>query len=631
MLLVEVMLGSQFGMSELEAAERAGLGLLVAQIAPPRVLCANETALGLFGVSAEELLRRSPFDFVAPEQLPVVAARLRQRLSGAHLPPAELTLVRGDGTRVAVECRIADLTIQGVRAVAIFMTRNNAVTIVDVAADARYRDLVDAAPDGVTITRGTQFLYANRAALDLVGVTTFEELSRSSLADLLSPEDLLAMTERTTAMLRDGARFRPRDYVLQGLRRPVTVEVSSVIIEFEGAPAALAFVRDVSEARRARIELERAQRLTALGTLVAGVAHEVNNPLTFANLAAAQLGRFLASGCVNPAEASIALSNLNGGLERIGSLVHELRGFVRVEGQALASIDLQAVLASALRMSELLIRHRARLEVEIGELGELLGSPRRLEQVFVNLLLNAAQSFEADDVASNVVRVCAVRRGDETTVSIEDNGRGIAAEDRAHVFDPFFTTKPLGEGMGLGLSICHAIVTQHGGRIELSSGSSGGTRATVVLPARSPASERSQPASVPEPASSALPRRRVLIVDDEPALGRALREVLAPRHDVVVANGGLEAIEHLERLEAAFDVVLCDLTMPDLPGLTLFRQACARRPELRQRFVFMTGGLFDPDAFEQAGAAAAPRLEKPFDARELETLIAEVAGVAEQI
>jgi len=312
------------------------------------------------------------------------------------------------------------------------------------------------------------------------------------------------------------------------------------------------------------------------------------------------------------------------GLHRIATIVRELRTFARNDELVSAPVELSDVLTSALRMTASVIRSRATLDVELGALPFVRTSPGRLEQVFINVLINAAQSFERDDVAGNVVRIRVSQRPGEVTITIEDNGRGIRGEHLPRVFDPFFTTKPAGEGTGLGLSICHAIVTQHGGHIDVSSVLDRGTTVSIVLRTEDDPCLAAPDAS--ERTSRPSPRARVLVVDDEVALGRQLCDILAPAHDVTVATCGSEAERLLLGDAPSFDVVLCDLTMPDISGVALFERVCAKKPELRGRFVFMSGGLFTEEVLQGIGGSKAPRLEKPFSRAQVAAEIDRIVG-----
>jgi PAS domain S-box-containing protein len=609
-----------YARAALDAASRAGLGVVVARLAPPRIVYVNEVAAAIFGASVAEIHSLTPLDLVAPSQRSLVEDRLRRRLAGEDLPPVELTIVRSDGRTATVECLIGDVRVDGAPGAAIFVSDVTGRRATDLAADARYRDLVDAAPDGVAISRDGRFLYANQVALRMFGCTTFADLSPRSLADCIRPEDVVAGQARAAAMMA-GGRVPARDYRLTGRGIDTIAEARSVVIDFEGGPALLTFLRDVTETRRAQAELERTERLAALGTLVAGVAHEVNNPLSFATLGTELLRRFFDDGCRDPESGRAALSSVALGLDRVAALVRELRTFARADEQPLQPVDLSAAIDAALRMTAPDIRLRARLEIERGELPIVRGHAGRLEQVLVNLLVNAAQSFATPDVSRHVVRFSAATVDGAACITLEDNGAGIRPEHLPHVFDPFFTTKPIGVGTGLGLSICHAIVAQHGGRLSVSSTLGKGTTVTLVLPGR-PAGEL--PAAPPPVVAPTVPRVRLLVVDDELAVLRALRDLLAPAHDVTIAASGAEAEALLASPEHEFDVVLCDLQMGDVPGATVFDRARARRPELARRFVFMTGGLLGPDLLARLGGPDAPRLEKPFSEADVATAVARV-------
>lgn len=607
----------------LEAAERGGLGVVVAHLAPPAVLYINSAATDLIGTTEQEIRRGNPFDFVVPEERQILIERVRRRLAGERLAPVDITILRGDGSRVAVECTIVDMVVHGKPSAVVFLAQRS-VHRVRIDADVRYRALVDAAPDGVAITREGKFLYVNSAALALLGCRTMDDLGERTIADFMLPEDVAVMRQRTIAMVRTGARFPPRDYVVVRPGPRTVVEISSIVIEFDGAPAVLAFVRDVTEARRVQAELERAQRLTALGTMVAGVAHEVNNPLAFASVGAELLQRFIDGGCQDERSGRAALSAVTSGLERIATIVRDLRASVRSDDGEVVTLELSEVVASALRMTTSSIQNRASLDVALGELGLVETRPGRLEQVFTNLLINASQSFAGGYAETNVVRVRGARAGTELSVTVEDNGAGIAPQDLPKVFDPFFTTKAVGEGTGLGLAISLAIVTQLGGRIDIASTLGQGTRISVVLPLAG--ERRTEPTpDVPRPAVTPS-RRRLLVVDDEPAIGRLLAHALSREHDIVVATSGVDAEVLLTNPDEHFDVVLCDLSMPDRSGIALFALIRERNPEAARRFALMTGGVFPEDALERARASALPRLEKPFSMAEVRAVIARIVA-----
>ena len=263
------------------------------------------------------------------------------------------------------------------------------------------------------------------------------------------------------------------------------------------------------------------------------------------------------------------------------------------------------------------IRHRAKLVKEYGDVPFVLGTEARLGQVFLNMLVNAAHALEVGDSAQNVIRVRAATEGEgQVVVQVSDTGPGIPPEILDRIFDPFFTTKPVG-GTGLGLWICQGIVTSLGGQITAESRPGEGATFRVVLPAASPTEMPSQPALPREvPVAESAARLSLLVVDDESAIGRTLaasrsatsstwRPPRAEREALVLLGG-----------ERRFDVVLCDLMMPDVSGMDVYESVAELRPELAQRFVFVTGGAFTERARRFVEEVGLPVVEKPFDLEE---------------
>jgi nitrogen-specific signal transduction histidine kinase/CheY-like chemotaxis protein len=388
---------------------------------------------------------------------------------------------------------------------------------------------------------------------------------------------------------------------------------------------ALAVVEDVTEKKRLEAQLMLADRMASVGTLAAGVAHEINNPLAFilANLefALAEL-----RGTSVDADIPRALSEARDGGLRVREIVRDLKAFSRADAEEREAVDLRRVLQSALGLAQNEIRHRARLEVEVGDVPKVVGSEHRLGQVLLNLLINAAQSIPEGHANDHVVRaVTATAPDGRASVTVSDTGSGIPAEVLPRIFDPFFTTKPVGVGTGLGLSICHGIVSGLGGEILVESTPGKGSRFTVLLP-RAP--DDARPAS-PEPARPAAPPRRgrILIVDDEALVGRAVTRILSQQHEVVARTSARAALDDVAAGQT-FDLVLCDLMMPDMTGMELHARLREVAPALADRTVFLTGGAFTPTAREFLARVRNARIEKPFEPDQLRALVARV--LAEQ-
>jgi CheY-like chemotaxis protein len=276
------------------------------------------------------------------------------------------------------------------------------------------------------------------------------------------------------------------------------------------------------------------------------------------------------------------------------------------------------VLDACLGMVSNELRHRAQVVRDYKPIPKVFGTHAWLSQVFVQLLLNAAHAIREGNVGGNQVIVAtSTTAQNEVLVEVTDTGEGIPLEVRDRVFDPFFTTKPVGGGSGLGLSIVHGIVTALGGRLQLDSAQGRGTTVRVWLPA-APQPVVQQPAPV-----AAAPRKRLLVIEDEPTLARAFQRMLRSMHDVTLANSGREALEAL-RTTNGFDAILCDLLMPEMTGMDLHQEIAKSFPGLERRMIFMTGGAFTQRAREFLSQVANPYLSKPFDLQKVSDALAQL-------
>jgi signal transduction histidine kinase len=386
----------------------------------------------------------------------------------------------------------------------------------------------------------------------------------------------------------------------------------------------IAALRARAERDKMTAQLMLADRLVSIGTLAAGVAHEINNPLAYMVAAVdfldkeiKRIGHKLRVDEFD--ELSKALADAREGAGRVKHVVRDLKTFSRVEEKRRSTIDLRPVIESSINMAFNEIKYRARLVKDYGRTPLVLANEARLGQVFLNLLINAAQAIPEGRTEENEIRV--LTRTDDlgrAVAEVRDSGPGIPPEVVERIFDPFFTTKPPGVGTGLGLSICRSIVTALGGEIAVESQAHKGTVFRVVLPAAPivPAEEARSEQGPVKPAR----RGRVLVVDDEPAIGTALRRVLAPEHDVTVLTSAAEARERIARGER-FDVILCDLMMPVMTGMDLHAEITSLAPDQAERMVLVTGGAFTAKANEFLDQVPNARVEKPFDPATLLVLV----------
>jgi CheY-like chemotaxis protein len=271
------------------------------------------------------------------------------------------------------------------------------------------------------------------------------------------------------------------------------------------------------------------------------------------------------------------------------------------------------------------IRHRTRLVRSFEPVRAVWANEARLEQVVINLLMNARQALPEARSETNEIRVIVREDGKGRAVlEVCDNGDGMPADVQLRIFDPFFTTKPVGVGTGLGLSICHGIVTSLGGQIRVDSEPGVGTTFRVVLPTTDLREDESATATSRPPCSNG-PRAHVLVVDDEAQIANTMREVLGFEHEVVIATGGREALAVI-RSGAHFDVIFCDLMMPGMSGIDLYEQLRSQTPGLERKLVFMTGGAFTARATEFLASIENRRIEKPFSLGMLERIVHEMAA-----
>jgi signal transduction histidine kinase/ActR/RegA family two-component response regulator len=389
----------------------------------------------------------------------------------------------------------------------------------------------------------------------------------------------------------------------------------------------VAVLRDITLEKAAQTQLIMSDRMVSVGLLAAGVAHEINNPLTaiIANLDLAVMEVAARADVLGPTPGELKdeLQEAREAAERVRNIVRDLKIFSRVEEEKLGPVDVQRVLESSLRMAWTEIRHRARLVKEYGEVPTVDANESRLGQVFLNLVINAAQSIPEGRATTNQIRVSTYTdaRG-RVVVEITDTGAGIAAETLPRLFTPFYTTKPVGVGTGLGLSICHRLVTAIGGEIAVESTVGKGTTFRVALPASS-AKDATQLRQTPAPAPAR--RVRILVVDDEINILKAVRRTLSGEHDVTTASSAREAMERIVNGER-FEIVLCDLMMPEVTGMEFHGELLGRAPEQAKCVIFLTGGAFTPAARAYLAKAGNTTIDKPFDARNLRALINERVG-----
>lgn len=487
-------------------------------------------------------------------------------------------------------------------------------------AEARFREVLERWTEPILVARDAKVLFVNDSLVALLRHPSKEALVGGDVLTIVHPEEhqeARRLLETSPSAPAPAPAPRKEWRWVRPDRSAVIVEVELLPVFWEGQQAMMAMAHDVTELKRLTAKMMQMDRMVAVGTLAAGVGHEINNPLAYilSNVifAVTELASLQKAGDLPPeaakraASAATALQDAQDGAERVRDIVRDLKTFSRGdEHQALEAVPLHAVLDSALALARNEIRHRALVVKDYGELPLVVASRSRLGQVFVNLLVNAAHAIPEGHADRNSIRVATRAAGDRVEITISDTGSGIRPEHLPQIFDPFFTTKRVGEGTGLGLAICAGIIRDLGGEITVQSEVGKGTSFRVMIPvgnvqAVAPApSQRGMTPATPMAAVGAsgngpASRWSILVVDDEPMFGVAVRRLLSGKHDVRVAGSGREALDHLVRGER-FDAILSDVHMPEMTGIELYETIQQRWPELIPRMGFVTGGAISEEA-----------------------------------
>jgi PAS domain S-box-containing protein len=390
------------------------------------------------------------------------------------------------------------------------------------------------------------------------------------------------------------------------------------------------------EREQLRTQLSHADKMHTVGQLAAGIAHEINNPAAYV-LANLELIREnwdtlsqMAGGQLSDVEDNEAFDLFRDipnmldeslmGMVRIKEISKELKQFSRLGTDCADALDLCGLLDSSLAIAMNTLRHRAQIKKEYSELPEIWGNRNQLGQVFVNILVNAGQAIEEGNSTDNWICIRTAREGKWICVEIANSGEPIPKKILPRIFDPFFTTKTTEKGTGLGLSICNSIVQQHNGRIDVESTREKGTIFKIRLPCMSPVDLKIKKDNGKK-VQSTENKGRVIVVDDEEAIIKSMRRVLR-KHEVIVTNGGKSAMDILLR-DQEFDVVVCDLMMPDLSGMDLYKRVSRFSPALASRFIFLTGGAVGDKFKDFLSSIQNPTYEKPLDIKTIQQIINE--------
>jgi two-component system, NtrC family, sensor kinase len=486
----------------------------------------------------------------------------------------------------------------------------------------RFRTLFRAAPDPVlTVLLSGRVREANDAIREVLGMEPSTVVGRL-VTEMVVAED----RERMEAALKAAfAGTQSRIEVTmkgEGDRGPRALALAMSRLPEAEPPSVLMIGRDMTAEREMRLRLMETDRLVAVGELVAGVAHEVNNPLSSISAFAQLLLRD--GGLSEPQRDSVEV--IRSETHRASQVVKDLLAFARRSEPQRESLDLNSVITRTLRLRQYeLTAGKIELVTDLApDLPSVVGDGRQLQQVCLNLLTNSIQAMSEMGSGSLKVSTCVV--GGRVVMDWRDSGPGIPPTARARVFEPFFTTKREGEGTGLGLSVSYGIVTAHSGKIEIAETGPGGTTIRVSLPAAESAGDAEAEPRISGKfrVRSPLSGLKLLFVDDEPSLRSGMEAYGRIRgFTVVTAENGLAALDELSN--TSVDAVVCDLRMPGLDGPGLLERLRAEKPGLANRIVFITGDVLSST---NRPATRQPIITKPFSFERLEeALVSVIRGV----
>jgi signal transduction histidine kinase/ActR/RegA family two-component response regulator len=468
-----------------------------------------------------------------------------------------------------------------------------------------------------------------QSALDRKETVELEDITRDGSIAAAGGLDTLGL--RSILMARLGAQERPVGVLVSGYRQPrrfgdedrrvLTGLAHHLVVALDKVRVHAELRSNLQRLQETQAQLMQADKLKALGTLLSGVAHELNNPLSTIRLSIQLVRRtaLMDDGLTR------RMDVMETACVRASRIIRDLLAFARRQPPERRRVDLNQVIHSTLGLqTSQLELNRIRVVTALTPIPEIWADPHQLQQVFLNLFSNAIHAMKTAR-GHGVLTVTSGQRGSEVVVAIDDDGRGIPPEHLGRIFDPFFTTKVTGAGTGLGLSLAIGIVESHGGRLYAENLPDSGARFTVQLPVNQRA-EAETPAP-PEPRVAAAASGNVLVVEDEDPLRDALTEVLhGLGHRVVGARTGSEALSRLR--ERTWDLVMLDLRLPDVDGQSVWERALAPNLRLADRVVFMTGDIMSAETQGFLAEARRPFLLKPFTMDEVGRVVSEVLATA---
>lgn len=496
-------------------------------------------------------------------------------------------------------------------------------------SEERYRDLVELSPEAIYIQQDGKIAFINSAGVSLLGASSPAQLVGRPVADILHPDSRKTARDRILMErkeIRNTSSLEDKYTRLDGA--PVVLDVWAVSVDYLGKPALQVFARDITARKQLEEQLRQSQKMEALGRLAGGIAHDFNNLMTVISGYVGMMKRRMD----DPVLMSRGLEEIGMAGERATRLTRQLVAFGRKQILQPQVVDLNSIVSNMDKMLRRLIGGEIELVTILGKrLGSVKADPGQLEQVIVNLVLNARDAMpkggritietaNANLDASVIWKHRIIPDGPYATLEIRDSGIGMDEETKLHVFEPYFTTKEVGKGSGLGLATVHGIIRQSGGDIRLESEPNEGTTFTIWLP-------RTEEVPAKEPIELVLEappgRETILVVEDSEQVRALVRETLeVAGYRVIEASNGIEALERISQCPTPIQLMLTDVVMPKMGGRALATKVASLHPETK--ILFMSGYVADDVNGKYNPLGRRPSISKPFTPEELARKVREV-------
>ncbi len=605
-------------------AEGVPTAVVISRIAGGDVVFANAHSALTFGVPAEQAVGRRVEDFY-------VDVRDRERViaeigRSGQVRGLEIRFKRADGSQFWGLFSTRRITYRGEPALLTSVSDVTELKEMQQAlrqSEQKFRSIAEEHPVPVVIAgaRDDVVRYANPAAAALFRVPHGATLGKPARDYYGGPA---AHADFFQALAEKGRVDAYETRLRRGDGSEFWASISARKVDYEGVESIILAIVDLTERKAAESEIARqrealhqSEKMSALGSLLAGVAHELNNPLSVV------VGQALLMEETAPdARTAGRAEKIRNAAERCARIVRTFLAMARQRPPQRTAVRLNELVHGALDLLAYQLRTSSvQVETDLDPaLPELNGDPDQIHQVVTNLVVNAQQAMmDAPEPRRLRIATRYLPANRLVRIEVDDSGPGVAAEIRSRIFEPFYTTKPTGVGTGVGLSVCHGIVEAHGGSIRLEDAPGGGARFVVLLPLGAPGGETAVPAA---PRGAAASGRRVLIVDDEPEIAQTLAEILAREgYRADVADSGHAALDRLAG--AGYDLVISDLRMPNLDGPGLYRKLKERHPALAESMIVITGDTLSATASAFLNETRLPCIEKPFSPGEVSRLVAE--------